>query len=319
MHRPALIIFAVAAVFSPVAVMAQSCSFSVSNINFGNVDTLAGNSVNRVGTVDINCTGGLLGATFRICLNLNQGSGGAVGGMRRMSGPGGAVLNYGLYQDSARSIPWGSVAQTSLGQPLGFNLTVPIGGSVSTTRTIYGQVLSGQQGAATGAYASTFSGVATGARFLYQAYLLLPPNCSGVIQNETSPTFALQANVAPNCRVTAQNIDFGSHGFLDANVDAAGGLGVTCTPDTPYTVGLNNGLTGTGPTARQMTSGAQAVNYGLYKDAARSQPWGNSGGDLATGTGAGAAQNLPVYGRVPPQVTPAPGTYTDTVIVTVTY
>jgi spore coat protein U-like protein len=89
---------------------------------------------------------------------------------------------------------------------------------------------------------------------------------------------------------------------LDTNVDATGGLGVTCTPGTAYTVGLNNGLTGTGPTARRMALGNQAVIHGLYKDAARSQPWGNSGGDLVTG--AGSTQNLPVYGRVPPQATP---------------
>jgi spore coat protein U-like protein len=38
------------------------------------------------------------------------------------------------------------------------------------------------------------------------------------------------------------------------------------------------------------------------------------------GTGTGATQPaVTVYGRVPPQTTPAIGTYTDTVVVTVTY
>ncbi|MCE3520182.1 spore coat protein U domain-containing protein, partial [Escherichia coli] len=35
--------------------------------------------------------------------------------------------------------------------------------------------------------------------------------------------------------------------------------------------------------------------------------------------GSGAAQPYTVYGRVPVQTTPAPGTYTDTITVTVTY
>lgn len=68
-----------------------------------------------------------------------------------------------------------------------------------------------------------------------------------------------------------------------------------------------------------MALGSQAVTYGLYKDAARSQPWGSAGTQLVTGSGAGAAQNLPVYGRVLPQSTPPAGSYTDTVVVTVTY
>ena len=296
---------------------AQSCSFSVTNVNFGNVDTLAGAAVDTTGTVNISCTGGLLGATFRICLNLNAGAGGATSSTRHMRNAANAALNYGLFQDAARSVPWGSRTQTALGTPVGLQLAAPALGSASTTRTIYGRVLANQQSSTTGAYASSFSGAATGALFNYRTSGAL--NCTQITQNQATPTFAVQANVVPNCRVTAQNINFGNHGILDTNVDANGGLGVTCTPGTAYNIGLNNGLTGTGPTARRMTLGGQAVTYGLYKDAARSQPWGNSGGERIPGTGSGATQSLPVYGRVQPQQTPAPGTYTDTVVVTVTY
>jgi len=63
-----------------------------------------------------------------------------------------------------------------------------------------------------------------------------------------------------------------------------------------------------------MSRGAETITYGLYKDADRSQPWGDTGtpGSTIAGTGNGAAQTLTVYGRVPPQKTPSPGTYTDT-------
>ncbi|WP_409528142.1 spore coat protein U domain-containing protein [Rhizobium sp.] len=40
---------------------------------------------------------------------------------------------------------------------------------------------------------------------------------------------------------------------------------------------------------------------------------------MVTGTGTGSPQTLTVYGRVPAQNTPAPGTYSDTVVVTVSY
>jgi spore coat protein U-like protein len=40
---------------------------------------------------------------------------------------------------------------------------------------------------------------------------------------------------------------------------------------------------------------------------------------MVSGTGIGSSQNYTVYGRVQAQTTPAPGTYTDTITVTVTY
>ena len=44
-----------------------------------------------------------------------------------------------------------------------------------------------------------------------------------------------------------------------------------------------------------------------------------TGVNTASGTGTGVTQTLNVYGRVAPQTTPKPGTYSDTVIATVTY
>ena len=69
-----------------------------------------------------------------------------------------------------------------------------------------------------------------------------------------------------------------------------------------------------------MTSGAgDSVIYGLYQNAARSVPWGTANASTLGGTGTAATQTIPVYGRVPGQVTPPPGTYSDTVVATVTY
>jgi spore coat protein U-like protein len=41
--------------------------------------------------------------------------------------------------------------------------------------------------------------------------------------------------------------------------------------------------------------------------------------DTVAGVGNGAAQPYTVYGRVLPQVTPAPGAYSDTITITVTF
>lgn len=308
-----------AAFFATAGARAQTCTFNVTNVNFGNVDTLAGAAVDTTATVTITCSA-LLSAILpvRVCLNLNRGSGGATSTTRHMRNAANAPLNYGLFQDAARQIPWGSIEEPALGNPVSlvFN-NITLGAPQTQTATIYARVLANQQSAATGLYTSDFR--AAEVSFNYVAALLLPPNCSNVTQNPTRPIFAVRATVVPNCSVTAQNINFGNHGVLDTNIDATGDLGVTCTPGAPYTIALSNGLTGTSPTQRRMALGAQAVLYGLYLDAARSLPWGSSAGQLLSSTGTGALQNVPVYGRVLPQLTPSPGTYSDTVVVTVAY
>jgi spore coat protein U-like protein len=69
-----------------------------------------------------------------------------------------------------------------------------------------------------------------------------------------------------------------------------------------------------------MAKGAEIITYGLYRDTARTLPWGStSGTNTVGGTGTGSNQALSVYGRVASQNTPSPGTYTDSVVVTVTY
>lgn len=69
-----------------------------------------------------------------------------------------------------------------------------------------------------------------------------------------------------------------------------------------------------------MTDGTALVNYNLYREAGRLTNWGNTvGTDTVGGTGTGLIVNSTVYGRVPVQTAQAPGTYTDTITVTVTY
>jgi spore coat protein U-like protein len=135
--------------------------------------------------------------------------------------------------------------------------------------------------------------------------------------------FQVRITIQTSCIVVSANdLDFGTQGVLSTNVDVPTTLSVQCTTSTPYNIGLNAG-TGAGATVavRKMTGpSSNTVNYSLYQDAPRSVVWGNTvGTDTVAGTGTGAAQSYTVYGRVPPQTTPIPGLYTDTITVTVTY
>ncbi len=147
---------------------------------------------------------------------------------------------------------------------------------------------------------------------------------AGTAWAQTATTsFTVQMTINGQCVInSASNIDFGANGVINANVDATGTLVVQCTNGTTYNIGLNAG-TGTGATVaqRRMTGpGAAVINYGLFRDSGHATVWGNTiGTDTQAGTGNGAAQSLTVYGRVAPQTTPAPGSYTDTVTVTLTY
>ena len=60
---------------------------------------------------------------------------------------------------------------------------------------------------------------------------------------------------------------------------------------------------------------ATALPFGNYTGA----NWGNTSGSWVSGTGSGAAQPLAVYGVLPAGQYVPPGSYTDTIAVTVTY
>ncbi len=110
-------------------------------------------------------------------------------------------------------------------------------------------------------------------------------------------------------------------GSLASNIDTTSSVFVTCTNNLPYDIGLNEGTTAGGTTTtRLMDNAGTTVSYQMFSNAGRTTNWGDAVGiDTVAGTGTGSSQALTVYGRVPTQSTPTPGTYTDTVVVTVTF
>jgi spore coat protein U-like protein len=138
----------------------------------------------------------------------------------------------------------------------------------------------------------------------------------------TTSTFSVQLSITASCAISsAPTLNFGAAGVVATAVNQTSTLQVQCTNSTPYNVGLNAGTSsGATVTTRKMTSGANTISYSLYSDAAMTANWGQTIGiDTVSSTGTGAVQSFTVYGQVPAQSTPAPGAYSDTVTVTVTY
>jgi spore coat protein U-like protein len=137
-----------------------------------------------------------------------------------------------------------------------------------------------------------------------------------------SGSLNLSITIEASCTVvSASAVAFGSVATIGANIDQTSTLVVNCSNTTPYTVslGAGNGV-GATTTVRKMSAGANTVNYALFRDAARTQIWGNTiGTDTVAGIGTGANQSISIFARVAPQGVLAPGAYTDTVAVTITY
>ncbi len=126
----------------------------------------------------------------------------------------------------------------------------------------------------------------------------------------------VQITITASCTInSAATLNFGNPANLAAPVPGSTTLQLTCTNTTPYTIAMGAG----GGTVAARLMGP--VTYALYTDAAHTTLWGD--GSLGTvtvaGTGNGGLQSVTIYGNVPTQTTPAPGIYTDSVPVTVTY
>lgn len=133
---------------------------------------------------------------------------------------------------------------------------------------------------------------------------------------------ALALAQAPGtCRIrSATGVAFGAYDPVglqaSAPLDATGQLRYSCGRGARPLVSLSTGGSGSfGP--RAMRSGGATLPYNLYRDAARSQVWGDGSAGTATVLGRrGRNRTLVVYGRVPPGLVARAGTYGDTVTAT---
>jgi spore coat protein U-like protein len=125
---------------------------------------------------------------------------------------------------------------------------------------------------------------------------------------------------AHSCTIlSAPTLDFGLYTAAGSDRDAEGSLLFSCTPDVllglsvPYRVSLGTGGSGT-YTPRQLRAGGYALNYNLFRDAPRTEIWGDGSGSSVTVTGGCTGPcTVTVFGRIPAgQLTPA-ASYQDTV------
>ncbi|MDF1693283.1 MAG: spore coat protein U domain-containing protein [Zhongshania sp.] len=310
---------------------ATSCSATMTNVDFGASDPFTGwSGVSASINYQCNTSGitALQTVKLRLCFSIGSGTQGSGSTIlpRRMTSAG-SELQFNLYQNAAHSVVWPDTP--SLVNQVDLQYSVPLlGGSGSGSITVYGNVNSSQNTVIPGNYSNNFSGVDAQMQYRGSVGTLFPPSfptsCTsgGSFSGTGSFPFEVSAIVVASCNpvFSVQNISFGTQGILSANIDTTAIIAPQCTNTTPYQIGLDNGQNANGNTRRMHNGAGKYVSYELYRDAARSQRWGDTlNSDTLAGIGTGSAQAKSIYARTAPQTTPSQGSYSDTVTVTIYY
>jgi len=149
---------------------------------------------------------------------------------------------------------------------------------------------------------------------------------TGTIDSSITLLAACEVNGSPATNGTDfGSLDFGSQStfFSSATAQVQSGAGsaieVRCAPGSDATLTITSGqhdsaVAGSG---RALASGANYVPYDIYRDAALQNVLAN--GATISILANGAIQQVPIYGRALGNSGLVPGTYTDTIAVTLDF
>lgn len=138
---------------------------------------------------------------------------------------------------------------------------------------------------------------------------------------------AVSASVTNNCVLgSSPALSFGAYDPIVTNASSAatasGTIDVTCTTGASWTLGLGTGANSanaTGTTRAMAGPSSTYMNYDIYTDSGHTTVWDTST-NTDSGTGTAAAQTATMYGQIPAgQTSVQAGSYTDTVVATVTF
>jgi len=133
--------------------------------------------------------------------------------------------------------------------------------------------------------------------------------------NVTGPVFGVYNPLTPTPTVTTS--------IITATCTLTGNTSTTVNLTSSYSTGSSGTYA-----ARTMKSGSNSLNYNLYFDAAFTQIRGDGTGGSQTGGGTltltpslrtDTTPISTIYGRIPAGQDVAPGNYSDTITVTITY
>lgn len=157
-------------------------------------------------------------------------------------------------------------------------------------------------------------------RFAFMAAFLAFTASPSFAATSDTDTLTIKVTVQEACTIAGTTLDFGTYtgGQQDA-LNAQGQLSYNGCATGTLTIALDGGAAGDVANRAMTREGGGALAYQLYRNSGRTQLWG-SGAEahqvvlLVPGSGA-----VPIYGRIPGGQEAAPGAYTDTVNITMTF
>ncbi len=136
-----------------------------------------------------------------------------------------------------------------------------------------------------------------------------------------------QGALAQSCTLTASAVSFGNYSPLSADT-STGLIKTTCVSGSlitfSYTLALSSGAGSF--TSRHFAGSTPYFNYQLYLDSAGTQVWGDGTGTSMTKSDTlvllptvQQQHSYTIYGKVPARQYVPPGSYSDSITVTLTY
>lgn len=135
-------------------------------------------------------------------------------------------------------------------------------------------------------------------------------------------TMEINAEVQRTCHLAALPMMFGTVSILFPTANAQAPIFVDCTPNTAFSVAIDNGQNANGAQRRMARIGAGIgtyMNYEIYRDAGRTERWGTTAAQVVNRVApADGRVTLYAYGRTSGTVLAA-GPFEDTVTITLTF
>jgi spore coat protein U-like protein len=141
-------------------------------------------------------------------------------------------------------------------------------------------------------------------------------------------TFTVTTVVVPECSVQTFSLNFGTYDPIGAHLtsplDAVANtpVNVYCTKGVQATTTLSQG-NNFAESSRRMAFGTHRLSYGVFLDSNHTTAWSSVGPAASTSRNTALAwlghPGYPVFGRIPAGQVVAAGSYSDTLVATVTY
>ena len=231
---------------------------------------------------------------------------------------GGVSIPYEIFSNAGYSTSYsgGAIVVSLSGATLLSLLNV---GSSSTTLPIYISVTPGPNVPA-GTYTDTVS-VTWTLQNICEGGVNIAGLCLGTLNNATvTRPMTISMTVTNDCTITAPAVSFGSAPLLSGFGTVSQNISLLCSKNMSYTVGMSAGGYSAGG-RRRMATGGLRLEYDIFK--ADNSVWGSAGTARANGPAVAdgvSQQVIPYTARIyQDQGAPAAGSYTDSVVVDVSF